>query len=191
MLRVVGHIWSIGWVSSPKGHLLPTTLPAPTAMVSTRFVCSVSWGASSPSVPLVFVFVYALGSEGSETEPLDDPANSHRGHCILPCSRRLAYHTLALHMCTTASVHVQEGSAATLHLPPETNPTRLLRAEYSPGVRPQPSDAPKALQQYARGRKTHATTLHAPPTPGYCPHGAITQRSRWYSFVLRISSGPY
>ena len=60
MLCVVGHIGSIGWVSSPKGLLFPTTLPVPTAMGSTRFVCNVSWGASSPSAPLVFVFVYAL-----------------------------------------------------------------------------------------------------------------------------------
>ena len=54
-----------------------------------------------------------------------------------------------------------------------------------------PATRRKALHQYARGRKTHATTLHAPPTPGYCPHGAITQRSRWHSFGPRISSGPY
>ena len=123
-----------------------------------------------------------VSSQGSETKPLDDPAHSHRSHCILPCARRLAYHTLALHMCTTASVHVQEGSAATLHLPPETNPTRLLRGEYSRGSDPNPATRRKALHQYARGRKPHATTLHAPPTPGYCLHGAITQRSRWHSF---------
>ena len=60
MLRVVGGIWSIGCESFPKGHLFPTTLPAPTAMGSTHFVCNVSWGASSPSVPPVYVFVYAL-----------------------------------------------------------------------------------------------------------------------------------
>ena len=60
MLRGVGHIGSIEWVFFPKGHLFPTTLPAPTAMGSKHFVCSVSWGASSRSAPLVFVFVYAL-----------------------------------------------------------------------------------------------------------------------------------
>ena len=45
-----------------------------------------------------------------------------------------------------------------------------------PGSDPNPATCQKALHQYARGRKTHATTLHAPPTPGPCPHGAITQR---------------
>ena len=191
MFRVVGHIWSIGWVSSPKGHLLPTTLPAPTAMVSTRFVCSVSWGASSPSVPLVVVFVYALGSQGSETEPLDDPAHSHRSHCILPCSRRLAYHTLALHMCTTASVHVQEGSAATLHLPPETNPTRLLCAEYSPGLRPQPRDAPKgapSIRTRPQSARHHAACTTYPwLLPTRCDHTKVTLAL----IRPRISSGPY
>ena len=54
-----------------------------------------------------------------------------------------------------------------------------------------PATRQKAPHQYPRGLKTHATTLHAPPTPGYCPHGAITQRSRWHSFGPRISSGPY
>ena len=47
-------------MSSPKGLLFPTTSPVPTAMGSTCFVCSVSWGANSPSAPLVFVFVYAI-----------------------------------------------------------------------------------------------------------------------------------
>ena len=60
-----------------------------------------------------------------------------------------------------------------------------------PGSDPNLATRRKALHQYARGRKTHATTLHAPPTPGYCLHGAITHRSRWHSFNLRISSGPY
>ena len=60
-----------------------------------------------------------------------------------------------------------------------------------PSSDPNPATRRKALHQYARGRKTHTTMLHAPPTPGYCPHGAITQRSRWHSFGPRISSGPY
>ena len=60
MLRVVGHTRSRGCVFVPKGHLHPTTVPVLTAKVSTRFVCSVSWGANSANVPLLFVFVYAL-----------------------------------------------------------------------------------------------------------------------------------
>ena len=120
----------------------------------------------------------ALGSQGSETEPLDDPAHSHRSHCILPCSRRLAYHTLALHMCTTASVHVQEGSAATLHVPPETNPTRLLCAEFSPGLRPQPSDAPKgapSIRTRPQNARHHATCTTYPwLLPTRCDHTKVT-----------------
>ena len=60
-----------------------------------------------------------------------------------------------------------------------------------PGSDPNQATRREALHQYARGRETHATTLHAPHTPGYCPHGAITQSSRWHSFGTRISSGPY
>ena len=117
-------------------------------------------------------------SQGSETEPLDDPAHSHRSHCILPCSRRLAYHTLALHMCTTASVHVQEGSAATLHLPPETNPTKLLCAEYSPGLRPQTSDAPKgapSIRTRPQNARHHAACTTYPwLLPTRCDHTKVT-----------------
>ena len=93
--------------------------------------------------------------------------------------------------CICASVHVHEGSAATLHLPPEPTQPGSSVPSTPLGSDPNLATRRKALHQYARGRKTHATTLHAPPTPGYCPHGAITQSSRWHSFGPRISSGPY
>ena len=47
-------------VTTPGVCLFPTTLPDPRARGSTRFAGSVSWGASSPSVRLRCVFVYAL-----------------------------------------------------------------------------------------------------------------------------------
>ena len=46
---------------------------------------------------------------------------------------------------------------------------------------PHPKHRAVTLHTYAHGRKTHATVLDAPLTPGYCSYGALTYTSRWHS----------
>ena len=70
MLRVVGHIWSIGSESSPKGPQFPTTLPAPTAMGSTHFVCNVYGEPAHP----VYLWCMFLSTH------LHNPCLGRRGH---------------------------------------------------------------------------------------------------------------
>ena len=99
----------------------------------------------------------------------------------------LAYHTVALYMCTIASVHTHEGSASTHPLSPEPDHSGSTLLGKPQELKPQPRNAPKALHPYALRRKTHATVLNAPPTPGYSPHHAFTQRSWRHSFAPALA----
>ena len=60
-------------------------------------------------------------------------------------------------MCTTASVHVHEGSAATLHLPPEPTQSGSSVPSTPPGLDPNPETRRR------RSMNTHAAAKHTPP----------------------------
>ena len=106
MLRVVGHTGSIEREFVPKGHLLPTTLPAPTAMGSTHSVCSASWGASSPSAPLVFVF----------STHLHNPCLGRRGHDLSDNDNIMGLWLLGVHGHVVAHIGKDIGVVVPLHV---------------------------------------------------------------------------
>ena len=84
-------------MSSPKGHLFPTILSAPTAMGSTHFACNVSWGASSPSVPPVCVL----------SAHLHNPCLGRRGHDLSDDDNIMGLWLLGVHGQVVA--HIGKG----------------------------------------------------------------------------------
>ena len=96
-------------------------------------------------------------SQGSETEPLDDPTHSHRSHCILQCPLRLAYRpSPCICVQQPASTSMREALLLSTCHRKQPNQAPLCR------VLPR-AQTPTQQRPERRSINTHAAAKRTPP----------------------------